>query len=137
MSPRSAGTIDPDGAYHAPTALPARQSVGGCQMLPGNHIYNTRIDGLPVNPNNGAWIATINASAPVNYIPSFPVSYIGPSSPSQQMLFYYTPAANGVFGIPPLPDVQIESGWYWEVGDKHLITMNPSTVRGHSLKVRI
>jgi hypothetical protein len=127
MSPGSAGTIDPDGTYHAPTAIPARQSVGGCQMLPGNHIYNTRIDGLPVNPNNGAWIATTNASGPVNYIPSFPVNYIGPASPSQQMIFYYTPAANGIFGVPQLPDVQIESGWYAEVGDRHLITMNSST----------
>src|SRR5579863_1006256 len=38
--PGCAGTIDPDGTYHAPQRVNAQQSYGGFQLLPNNHVYN-------------------------------------------------------------------------------------------------
>jgi hypothetical protein len=34
--------------------------LGGCQIFPANHIFNTRIDNLPVDPNSTAYLQTIN-----------------------------------------------------------------------------
>src|SRR6266481_2109598 len=69
--PGCAGTIDPDGTYHAPQLVKAQQSYGGFQVLPNNHILNTRIDSLPVNASSTTWIAGAG-TIPVNYLPSFP-----------------------------------------------------------------
>jgi hypothetical protein len=45
-----------------PVALYAQgtgPSVGGCPMFPANHIFNTRIDNLPVHPNSDAYVAEL------------------------------------------------------------------------------
>src|SRR5579863_2078767 len=84
--PGCAGTIDPDGTYHAPQTVTAQQSYGGYQVLPNNHIFNTRIDSLPVNPNSAAWIAGAG-TVPLNYIGSFLVNYVNASTPVQNMSF--------------------------------------------------
>jgi hypothetical protein len=36
--------------------------LGGCQVLPANHIFNTRIDTLPVHPQSAAYLATISST---------------------------------------------------------------------------
>jgi hypothetical protein len=36
-------------------------TLGGCQLLPGDHIFNTPIDALPVDPQSAAYLATIGA----------------------------------------------------------------------------
>jgi hypothetical protein len=109
--PGCSGTIDPDGTYHAPPKVNAHQSYGGFQVLPNNHVFNTRIDSLPVNSNSATWTAGAG-SIPVNYIPSFPINYVNVATPIQNMVFYYTPANNGNFQIPQYPDAKVESGWF-------------------------
>ncbi len=44
----------------------APSSIAGCQIFPSNHIFNTRIDGLPVHPNSAAFIGTIGGTVPVH-----------------------------------------------------------------------
>ncbi|MGH9678800.1 MAG: Ig domain-containing protein, partial [Candidatus Acidiferrales bacterium] len=57
----AAGSIDPaTGVYTAPSRVTAQQSYGGYQLLPNNHIFNTRIDSLPVS--SGGSKLTIAAS---------------------------------------------------------------------------
>lgn len=34
-------------------------TIAGCQIFPANHIFNTKIDALPVDPNSAAYLATI------------------------------------------------------------------------------
>ena len=36
--------------------------LGGCPLLPDNHIFNTPIDQLPADPNSAAYISTIGGS---------------------------------------------------------------------------
>ncbi|CAN5664744.1 hypothetical protein BH09MYX1_BH09MYX1_16740 [soil metagenome] len=36
--------------------------IAGCTILPPNHIFNTKISGLPVHPSSAAFIATIGGS---------------------------------------------------------------------------
>ncbi len=58
LGPGSQGSIDADGTYHAPVSVNAKQSVAGCQILPNNHVFNTRIDTLPTHAQSEAWIAS-------------------------------------------------------------------------------
>ncbi|HTL38333.1 MAG TPA: hypothetical protein VL326_34620 [Kofleriaceae bacterium] len=37
-------------------------TLGGCPVLPDNHVFNTKIDQLPVDPNSAAYISTIGGS---------------------------------------------------------------------------
>jgi hypothetical protein len=52
------------GGSHAPTDAPTDTSTDApmqrvCPILPANHIFNTRIDGLPADPGSANYIATI------------------------------------------------------------------------------
>jgi hypothetical protein len=112
----------------------SQQSYGGCQLLPNDHIYNTRIDSLPVNPNSAAWIAGAG-TVPLNYLPSWNVNYIDGSTPVQSMAFFYTPANNGPFYIPQYPKARMQSGWFTYINnatpgatnnyDRHFFMINP------------
>lgn len=44
----------------------AGPELGGCPLLPANHVFNTRIDSLPVHPSSAAFIATIGATRRVH-----------------------------------------------------------------------
>jgi hypothetical protein len=100
------------GLYTAPATVTALHSYGGFQLLPNNHIFNTRIDSLPVNPNNSAWMTVVNVGGSPNYSFDFPLNYVTPSTPTQNMAFYYTPANNGTYEVPDFPDATLESGWF-------------------------
>lgn len=109
--PGCAGTIDPDGTYHAPRKVTSNQSYGGYQLLPNDDIYNARIDSLPVNPNSGAWMAGAG-TVPLNYLTSFPVNYTDGSTPTANVTFQNTPGSNGTYQVPAYPFARKESGWF-------------------------
>jgi hypothetical protein len=46
----------PSGEACVPSAVP---SLGGCPVLPADHLFNTPIDQLPVHPSSAAFTATI------------------------------------------------------------------------------
>lgn len=135
--PGCAGSVNPaTGVYTAPAVINSQQSYGGCQLLPNDHIFNTRIDSLPVNSNSAAWIAGAG-TVPLNYLPEWNVNYIDSSTPAQSMSFFYTPNNNGSFYIPQYPKARIQSGWFTYINnanpaaargyDRHFFMINPST----------
>jgi len=137
MAPGSKGSIDPDGTYHAPPVVTAQQSVGGCQLLPNDHIYNTRIDGLPVNSNSTTWINSANYGHLI-YGNQIPTNYSDSSTPTQNMVFWYAKGNNGSFTFPLYPFGDMEGGWplppindaemnQFNTRDHHQITVNPTT----------
>jgi Malectin domain len=124
--PGCAGTIDPDGTYHAPQAVKSQQSYGGYQLLPNDHIFNTRIDSLPVNPSSAAWVAGAGTVS-LNYLPSFPINYVDGSTPTANELFEYTPKNNGPFQIPAYPGLRVECGTLVSLSvgcDRHLLAID-------------
>lgn len=124
--PGCAGTIDPDGTYHAPQFVKSKQAYGGYQVLPNDHIFNTRIDSLPLNSKSNQWIAGAGA-VPVNYDPSFPVNYVDSSTPVKSQIFEYTPENNGDFQIPAYPDLRVECGTVVSLSmdcDRHLFAID-------------
>ncbi|HKE28327.1 MAG TPA: malectin domain-containing carbohydrate-binding protein, partial [Bryobacteraceae bacterium] len=44
-------------------------SIAGCQILPANNVWNTRVDTLPLDPNSDTYVANIGPSA--NLFPDF------------------------------------------------------------------
>ena len=106
-----AGSINSGtGVYTAPSSVMNKQSCGGYQCLPNNHIFNERIDSLSVNSNSANWIAA-SGSSQVSYGPTVPINYCDGSTPTQSQVFYYTTANNGSFQIPAYPFARIEQGW--------------------------
>jgi hypothetical protein len=127
MATGSKGTIDAiTGVYSAPSSIKAQQSFGGCQLLPNNHIFNTRIDSLPVNAQSSLWIAAADHGT-INYLPSFPMNYVDVSTPKKTMQFLYTPGNDGTFYTPTYPGVKIENGYFVVKGDKHQLAIDPSS----------
>jgi Malectin domain len=132
MAPGSLGTIDEKtGVYTAPSSVSARLSYGGCQVLPNNHIFNTRIDSLPVDSHSTSWVGSAN-SGKINYISSFQINYADSSTPIKNLSFVYTPEHNGGFLIPPYPGIKVESGYFASLSgsfDKHMFVMEPGKCR--------
>ncbi len=95
-------------------------------MLPNNHIFNTRVDSLPLRSDSATLIAGAGTTH-LTYETAFPHNYVNASTPTQNMVFLYTPGNNGLFQIPPYPDVQIEGGWFTRTlgsVDHHLVTID-------------
>jgi hypothetical protein len=129
------GSIDPStGLYKAPAIVTAQHSLGGHQLLPNNHIFNMRIDSLPVNSNSPSWMNKLIAASPTgnpHYEPSQPLNYANGSTPTDNMVFYYTPLNSGSFQIPAYPDVNIQGGWFSartnQNADHHLQVIDTTT----------
>ena len=104
-----AGSIDPStGVYTAPAAIKAQQQLAGYQLLPNNAVFNVDISGLPASAITGA-------SGSFNLLDSFPLNYVTNSTPTDSMVFFYTPGHNGTYFAPSQNNFlsgNIESGWY-------------------------
>lgn len=115
--PGCAGSISAGGLYTAPATIHSQQGWGGYQLLPNDHVYNTRIDSLSVNSNSATWIAASIAggSVPFSYQFAFPTNYITSSTPTVAFTFTDTPGNNGNFQVPttsPYPFMRQETGIY-------------------------
>jgi hypothetical protein len=126
LAPGSEGTIDPDGTYHAPRSVAAKNSMGGCQVFPNDHIFNTRVDALPVDNNSAAWINLIPPSR-VNYFAAWGINIADKSTPKRRMHFFYTPQNEGVFDLPEWPHLKQENGVFADTHsdiDRHIVIVN-------------
>lgn len=126
--PGCAGSINSStGVYTAPSTITANQSHAGCQIFPNDAIYNTKIDALPLNPNNASIMAGVGTSI-MSYDKSIPYNVATASTPSVNVNFTYTPTHNGLFKIPLYPNVQLEGGWLARdaTGDHHLVVISPA-----------
>jgi hypothetical protein len=114
--------------YTAPATIVAKQSVGGYQLLPNDHIFNTNISGLPTRADSGTLISGAG-TLPVGYLPSFPLNYVNGSTPTDALSFFYTSPNNGTFQSPQWPAINLESGWFDAISgnsnnDHHVITID-------------
>ena len=111
----SVGSINAGtGAYTAPAHVVPKQTVNGCQALPNNNIFNTRIDNLPVHPNSALWMSNIDVGSNV-FSAGLRIagSTVLSTDPSVPMNFVYTPQANTNFIFQPFPDRVSQAGAAW------------------------
>jgi hypothetical protein len=132
MMSGSVGTINSSsGAYTAPVHITPKQVINGCQAFPNNSVFNTRVDNLPVHPNNALWMSNIDVAAN-----SFGAnerlngSVVLSTDPSVPMNFVYSPNPPGGtnFIFQPFPDRVSEAGAAWTAPgyipgiDNHFLT---------------
>jgi hypothetical protein len=110
--------------------------VGGYQLLPNNHIFNTNISSLPVNANSATWLASFNSIGSMVYLYGFgtPLNYLPSGAAQQAQVFVYSTANNGNFYVPVYPFGLIEDGWTNAMGgtpnssiDHHLFSIYEPT----------
>lgn len=118
----------PATAQPAGTVLPGTQ----CPALPSDNVWNTPINGMPVNARSTTWLQSMDASTTFlhpDYGPSghprkpygIPWQVTSPSQPLVAIRFVY--ASESDRGPYPLSrSTPIESG-----SDRHAIMVNPST----------
>jgi len=110
----------------------AQQTIGGCQVLPSNNIWNTPVDTLPVLSNSASMVTTIGASkgfhadfgagiwdgGPIG-IPFVTVSTTPPKYPA---IFYYASESDaGPYAVPLNAPIEGGSG---ATGDRHAIALD-------------
>lgn len=121
------------GVYTAPASVTAQRSYGGFQLLPNNHVFNTRIDSLGVHATSVSWMQQLldGTTGSPAYLPAFPLNFVTNATPTVNMKFQYTNGNNGFFTVPTFPSVRIEGGWFSardnQLGDHHLLQINTSS----------
>lgn len=140
-----AGSPDPTSAAARAAATPSVQvflplalkgeaapQVAGCQVFPADHIWNTPVNDLPLDPNSAAYVTTIGASATMHadfgsgLWDGGPIGIPWVSVPGDQpgvpVSFYYDGESDpGLYPIPP--DAPIEGGPNSD-GDRHVLVVD-------------
>lgn len=125
----SAPSTDSDSPDSAP-------SLGSCAVFPADHIWNTRVDELPLHPSSTAYVNTIGADSTVH--PDFgaglwegspigiPYTTVATNQPAVPVSFYYDDESDpGPYPIPP--DAPVEGappGGTAEGGDRHVLVVD-------------
>lgn len=118
-----------DGVYTAPATVEVKQKVGPCQLLPPDHIYNTRIDALPVHADSATIIGR-TAATTIKFEPSWGSNIMDNSTPTFDAVFTYTPLNNGAYQILPWPFLKREAGVFsgaFSGVDRHVVAVNRET----------
>lgn len=128
-----------------PTAMAADAvqgpAIGGCPVFPTDHVWNRRVDSLPVDPNSDSYIKSIGAGTSLH--PDFgsalydggpigiPFTTAGPDTPPAQVTFDYADESDkGPYPIPV--DAPIEGGPSAS-GDRHILIVETSKCRLYEL----
>jgi hypothetical protein len=124
--PMLASVIAIHGYAQGPTIGPS------CPVFPGDHIWNTAIDTLPVSPSSSTWVATIGPSAPLH--PDFGsglydnapigipfVTVTGTQTQYPATFTYQSESDPGPYAIPL--NAAIEGGSS-STGDRHVIAID-------------
>jgi hypothetical protein len=122
----------------------AAPAIGPCRMFPSDHIWNVRVDDLPVDPQSGVWVATIGTDRPLH--PDFgagfwppgsgspmgiPFTTVPPGQPRVPVTFTYASESDpGPYPIPP--DAPIEGGAQ-STGDRHVVVVDTGDCRLYEL----
>lgn len=83
--------------------------LAGCPVLPANHLFNTKIDALPVDPHSDAYIATIGTTRKLHLD-------LGTQTDPQAVDFYgipYNVAHGGGFTWPTVAFFSSDPGLNW------------------------
>ena len=107
-------------------------SLAGCPILPADNVWNTPIDGLPIDPNSAAYIATIGVDRGVH--PDFgsglwegapigiPYNIVPGTQPKVKITFDYDDESDpGPYPLPPGAEIE---GGYNSDGDRHILVLD-------------
>jgi hypothetical protein len=126
-------------ALAAPAAL-AGQTLAGCPVFPADHVWNARVDHLPVHPDSGDFVAAIGEDVGVH--PDFGTVYQGapigipfvvvPGSQARVPVSFYYPDESDPGPYPVPPGAPIEGGPA-SAGDRHVLVVDRDACRLYEL----
>jgi hypothetical protein len=113
-------------------ARAADPTIGGCPILPPDNIWNTRVDGLPVAANSGAYVSTIGKTRTLH--PDFgagmwdggpigiPFVTVPGDQPRVPLSFDYDDESDpGPYPVPEDPPIE---GGAESDGDRHILVLD-------------
>jgi hypothetical protein len=129
LAENSEGSITSGGLYTAPSVA-AKHYTHGCQLLPNDHIYNQRVDGLDVHADSAAMIAQQGDALKVSFpTHGFPINvHAGGVLEELFPFFRYTHRMNGST-LWWYPEQASQNGRDRLLGgiDRHVFSMNRVT----------
>ena len=138
LAPGSTGTINSaSGLYTAPVSFAAKNQIAGCPLLPNDHIYNTRIDALPLDSSSTVRIGNVSNVA-LGFEVSFPVNIMSLATPTTSMNFFYTTNYNGQsFPLLAFPYQGVENeaipNSYIDSDDRHALGVNTDNCKFYEI----
>lgn len=115
--------------------------IDNCPAFPADHIWNARVDSLPVDPRSNDYIASIGANTSVH--PDFgsglwnnapigiPYAVVSAGQPGKTVTFTYASESDpGLYPIPP--GVPIEGGPDSK-GDRHILIIDRDACKLYEL----
>lgn len=139
VSPHAAARPIADGDVYLPLITRPGTSppqIAGCDIFPGDNIWNTPVDDLPVHPNSEDYIDAIGADAGLH--PDFgsgvwppgsnspigiPYVDVPGSQPLVPVTFFWWPEQSDAGPYPAPPDAPVEGGPDAD-GDRHVLVLD-------------
>lgn len=130
----SCGATPPAGGQLGGGSAPP--TLAGCPVFPVDHVWNARVDALPVHPLSDAYVATIGPDSPVH--PDFgsglwegapigiPFTTVGADQPLVGVSFYYEDESDpGPYPLPAEAPVEgAPPGGVAAGGDRHVLVVD-------------
>lgn len=114
------------------TGQTASPALANCPVFPADNIWNTPIDGMPVDANSRAFVEAIGAEKPLH--PDFgsgtygggpvgiPYAIVPGNQPRVRIQFHYAKESDsGDYPIPPNPPIE---GGANSKGDRHILIVD-------------
>jgi hypothetical protein len=97
--------------------------LAGCPVFPADHVWNTRVDQLPVHPRSAAYLAAIGRDAGLWIDPSMPYEIVGVDQPPVPI--HFTRGAGDCERSWPVPrHARVEGG-----SDHHVLVVDSEARR--------
>lgn len=125
----STGTVNSGtGAYTAPGNLVSKNSIYGCNLLPPDHVVNTKISNLPVDVATTTYLHAQISAAPINAEVDMPDQVYTSATPTTSMVFANS-GTNGSYQVDTFPNLRVENGLFTDSKqvDQHILAMNKDT----------
>jgi IPT/TIG domain len=108
------------------TARAQSPTIGTCNALPADNIWNTPIDQLPVSPSSATWVGTIGSSSPLHpdFGSIYGIPFITVSGTQIKYPASFTYAGDSDVGPYAIPlNAPIEGGSA-STGDRHAVSID-------------
>ena len=124
----SSGSISAGGLYTAPGPLVAKQVDFGCNLLPPDHVFNTKISALTVDVATTTYLHGIVSGAQITAEVDMPDQLYTSATPATSLVFANS-GTNGSYQVGTFPTLRVENGLFSDSQqvDQHILAMSKDT----------
>ncbi len=139
LAPGSIGSLvvvdNTHATFNPPASIPATHNLFGCQVMPLDSVFYSRIDELPVHSESATWIANSGPNITLSFDTSMQLGTADATIAPSSEQFAYTPTHNGMFLVPPFFQVARQGGALQgnQGADHHMITIQHDTCQTYEI----